>query len=77
MTRPIYEIAQEITKKWEKVNYAAKPYLDAMLSLENITDNYFEDSAKSVVLYFLCNAASFKGEDAKRLKKELKSMTGH
>lgn len=73
--RPIYEIAREIRKDWgSKVSVYAKPYLDAMESIESIDDNYGWDSAKSVVLYFLCNAGSWKGETARRVKNELKAM---
>lgn len=72
--RPLYEIADEIRRDWKKVNYAAKPYLDAMGSLTSIKDNYFMDSGKSIVLYFLSNAASWRGEVAKRVKAELKAM---
>jgi hypothetical protein len=74
--RPLSEIAREIYSDWQKVNYAAKPYLEAMASLNKITDNFYEDSAKSVVLYFLCNAGTWKGEKAKAIKKELKTMAG-
>lgn len=75
MARPIYEIAREIRRDWgAKVNFAAKPYLDAMLCLNSIDDNYFFDSARSVVMYFLCNAGTWRGETARRIKKELKEM---
>lgn len=75
MSRPIYEIAREIRKDWgSKVNFAAKPYLDAMSQLTNITDMYGYDDAKSIVLYFLCNASTWRGENARRIKKELKQM---
>lgn len=72
--RPLYEIAAEIRKDWKKVNYAAVPYLDAMSSLSSIKDNYYYDSGVSVVLYFLCNANSWRGEVARRVKKELNVM---
>lgn len=74
MSRPIYEIAEEIEKTWPKVNYAARPYLDAMHSLNSIRDSYFFDSGKSVVLYFLANANSWRGDDARRIKAELKAL---
>ena len=75
--RPLYTIAAEIRKDWgAKVNYAAKPYLDAMASLTNITDSYGMDSANSVVCYFLANAGTWRGETAKRVKAELKKMAG-
>lgn len=76
--RSISEIAREIKADWSKigkgVNYAAKPYLEAMMSLNSISDSYGCDTGKSVVLRFLSNAASYRGETAKRLKAELKAM---
>ena len=72
--RSLSEIAFDIKSNWEKVNYAAKPYLDAMLYLNSVNDNYGFDSGKSIVLYFLSNASQFKGEKAKELKAELKSL---
>ncbi len=80
--RSISEIAYDIRKEWRdktgkpNVYFGAVPYLDAMRDLDKITDNYFEDSAKSVVLYFLANAAAFRGEKAKALKAELKALAG-
>jgi len=73
-SRPLYEIADEIYRDWKNVNYGAKPYLDAMMSLDSINDMYYADTAYSVVAYFLSNASSWKGETAKRVKAELKSM---
>jgi len=74
-TRPLYTIASDIRKDWgAKVNYAAKPYLDAMSSLNSITDNYGADSARSVVAYFLSNASTWRGEVAKAIKAELNAM---
>ena len=72
--RPIYEIALEITRDWKKPYFGAVPYLDAMFMLTSIDENYHEDSAKSVVLYFLSNANTWRGETAKRVKAELKTM---
>jgi hypothetical protein len=48
-------------------NKASRP-LDAMASLNSINDNYGWDSAKSIVLYFLGNASTWRGETAKRIK---------
>lgn len=72
--RPLCDIAREVKATWPKVNYAAAPYLDAMLSLDQVTDNYYCDSGKSVVLYFLSNATTWRGEDARRIKAELKAI---
>lgn len=72
--RAISAIAQDIKKNWANVNYGAVPYLNAMQSLNTITDNYGEDRADMVVRYFLGNARTWRGEDAKRIKTELKAM---
>jgi hypothetical protein len=72
--RSIRSIALDIRKEWAKVNYAAKPYLDAMLELNSINDKYGFDNARSIILYFLSNASSFRGERAKALKAELKAL---
>jgi hypothetical protein len=74
--RPLYEIAAEIRKDWKKPYFGAVPYLEAMSSLGSINENYGADSAKSVVLYFLSNASTWRGEIAKRVKKELKAIAG-
>ncbi len=74
MERPIYKIAAEIEATWTKVNYAARPYLDAMKAITVIGEMYYADTAKSVVLYFLANAGTWRGEDARRIKAELKGM---
>lgn len=74
----ICKIAQLIRKDWSKqgngVNYAAKPYLDAMFSMDKITEKYGYDSGASVVAYFLANAQSWKGEVARAVKKKLNKM---
>ena len=72
--RKISTIANEIFNDWNKVNFAALPYLNAMLSINSINDNYAYDTGKSIVLYFLSNASTYKGETAKRLKLELKNI---
>jgi len=72
--RPLSVIAREIRADWQKPYFGAVPYLQAMRSLNSISDRYFEDSAQSVVLYFLANAQTWRGETAKRIKAELKAM---
>ena len=57
-TRPLCEIAREIKKDWKNIYFGARPYLDAMATLNSINDNYGFDSGKSMVLYFLSNALS-------------------
>lgn len=72
--RKISEIASEIKMDWKNVNFAAKPYLDAMLSIDTIQDKYYFDDARSIITYFLCNASSWRGEKARAIKAELKGM---
>lgn len=72
--RSISAIAYDIKRAWPKVNYAAAPYLDAMTRLQSADDPYFHDSGRSVINYFLANAAGFRGDAAKALKAELKNL---
>lgn len=72
--RSLSVIANEIRKDWNKVYFGAVPYLDAMSTLNSVNDKYIHDSGKSIVLYFLCNATTWKGEVARNVKKELNSM---
>lgn len=54
----------------------AKPYVQAMFELDQITDNYGADSAQSIVRYFLSNAGSWRGDVARQTKSELKKLIG-
>lgn len=74
MARPLNEIAREIQADWKNVYFGAKPYLAAMETLDSIDGKYLEDSACSVVNYFLANATTWRGEVARRVKKELNDM---
>lgn len=85
--RPLYKIASEIIvdmeniakskgKYWHKMFPYAKPYVEAMMSLDKITDNYGWDSGMDIVCRFLSNANTWKGETAKILKSELRAMAG-
>jgi hypothetical protein len=74
MTRSLNTIAKEIRNDWAKPYFGAVPYLDAMLHLDTIRDSYYYDDAASVVRYFLANATTWKGETARAVKAELKSM---
>lgn len=68
----ISEIASKIFSNWRPtVNYAAKPYLEAMLSLNTLEDKYILDSGASIVAYFMSNAGSYRTPAAKIFKKEL------
>lgn len=74
--RTFQQIAKDIKSVWLNVYFGAVPYLEALLTLDtmNPNDMYYYDTAGDIVRYFLANAQTFRGEDAKRLKAELKSM---
>ena len=74
MTRSLDTIAQEIRRDWPKPYFSAVPYLEAMHRLDTVRDNYYHDSAKSIILYFLANAGTWRGAVARRIKLELKGM---
>ena len=74
--RTFRQIAKDIKSTWLNVYFGAVPYLEALLTLDTIDPNamYYCDTAEHIVRYFLANARTFRGADAKRLKAELKSM---
>jgi len=80
--RPIYQIANDIQKVWvtkdgkPNVWFGAVPYLDAMRDISSCDDMYGADTGTSIVLYFLSNAAQFRGPQAKALKNELREHCG-
>ena len=73
-TRPVHVIAAEISKTWANVHYSAKPYLNEMRWMGTIEDKVMFDSGKDIVLRFLGNANTWRGDDARRIKAELKAM---
>ena len=68
------DIARLIYADWQKVNYAAAPWLSAMADLRSIDDQYGQDSARSIIRYFLCNAGTWKGPKARTLKAHLNKL---
>ena len=86
-TRPLHTIASEAImdmeaiakgkgKYWRNAFPYLAPYADAMLSLNSVSDNYGWDSGREIVCRFISNAATWKGEVAKRVKAELRKMVG-
>ena len=72
---PLHEIAREIRKDCGgKIYFGAKPYLEAMETLNSIEDNFILDSGRSIVPYFLANAGTWRGETARRVKTERNKM---
>lgn len=74
--RTFAEIAREIKQTWKNVYFGAEPYLQAMTTIDSSDKNapYMLELAEDIVIYFLANAQTWRGEDARRIKAELKSM---
>ena len=73
--RSLSTIAGEIRKDWgSRTYFGARPYIEAMSCLDSIEDSYGCDDARGIVLYFLANAGTWRGETAKRIKAELKAL---
>lgn len=72
--RNISDVAYEIRKLWKKPYFGAVPYIETMMSLSDKDSMYICDSATDIVIRFLGNANTWRGEDARRIKKELKDI---
>lgn len=68
---PLSSIADSIRDFWKNMYFGAVPYIDAMGCLTTVNDSCGMDSGRSVVNYALANMQSFRGEEAKLIKKEL------
>jgi hypothetical protein len=64
----IKQVAKEILDDWKNPYFGAVPYLEAMLTMNDINENYYDDSGKSIVMYFLGNAQTWRGAKAKETK---------
>ena len=72
--RPLHTIAREIRETWPRPYFGAVPYIQAMSALTSVTENYGADDADMIVRYFLVNARTWRGEDARRIKAELNAL---
>ena len=76
MARKLHVIAAEVRLDWKNVYFGAVPYLEAMATLSTIDQMYGADDARSIVLYFLANAQTWRGPVARRVKAELLDLAG-
>lgn len=78
MVTGLSDIADLIYTYWGRPYFGAKPYIQAMCALTTFDRNemYYQDRAQSVVLYFLCNAQTWRGPEARIVKKFLKKKYG-
>jgi len=77
--RPIWDIAAEIERDWRVINnQGARKALDHMKTMGSTEDPFgLDDSGHGVIGSFLLHAIGWKGEVARRIKKELREMCGH
>ena len=67
-------IAGVIRADWKAPYFGAVPYLNAMRTLRRVSDDYGYDSGKSIILYFLSNAQTWRGPIAREVKTRLKEL---
>ena len=74
--RTFQQIARDIKSTWMNVYFGAVPYLGALLTLDTTDPEalYGIETAGDITRYFLANAQTFRGADARRLKEELKTL---
>lgn len=73
--RPVRVIAREIVKAHREVGKNPpylRAYVEPMLALDSVSDNYGADDGEYVVIYALSNLSHWRHPQAKSLKDELK-----
>ena len=66
------QLVRLIGEHWVKMSVHARPYYSAMRVMSGPKEAYGMDSGIGTVLYFLGNAASWRGDVARAVKAELK-----
>ncbi len=69
-----HKIQMCLIAHYNKFSVYAKPYVDAMLSMNKNDKMYMLDGKEEILIRFLCNAQGWRGEDAKECKKLIKTM---
>lgn len=77
--RALREIALEIASDWKRIKHAgAREALECMKEMGQVTEPFYaESNGYSVITAFLGGAVGWRGEVARRIKKELRTMSGH
>lgn len=70
--RPLHQIHDEIRRVWKHVSPDAEPYLYALRYLATASDHYGYDTASEIIIKFIGNAKGWRGDDARRIKAELR-----
>ena len=72
--RSLETIANEIQKDWKTMPEYARAHFRAFQFATDMSEMYGLDSVKWEVAYFLGSAQTWKGDTARRIKKELNAM---
>jgi hypothetical protein len=67
-------IESDFQEQKKRVPVPLAPYLDAMYSLETVSDKYGMDSGRSIIAYALSNMSTYKGVTAKAVKVKLREL---
>jgi len=72
---PLHELAKVINQEGAGKSWYiyARPYVQAMYSLNTAKDNYGFDTGESIVMYALSNLEHWRGETAREVKAQLKA----
>lgn len=74
---PLSQVADLIRRDWgAAMSPYAKPYVVALLQCPDVTSRYGAESAKDIVLGFLCNCSTWRGPVARLVKVELRRRVG-
>ncbi len=72
--RQLHQIGREIARTWKNPYFGAVPYIEALLYLTDMDSRYGDQPAEDIVMYFLSNSATWRGDDARRIRAELNAM---
>lgn len=74
--RTVREIAADIRATWPNVYFGAEPYIAAMEQFDSPADTYITENGGDILRRFLVNASRWRGQDARRIKNEIKTLLG-
>ena len=72
--KPLSQYAAEILGDWSNPPDHVRERLVALKSVDQITGYYGLDPVKTIVLYLLADMRGWRGDTAKRIKKELNDI---
>lgn len=68
------DIVADYNRNGKPVYWSAKPYVDAMLSLDSWDESFYSDDALTCAVYAFSNLSTWRGEEARAIKAEWKGI---